>query len=594
MPRNGSGVYNHPFPDVVEGTTIESAVFNGNTSDVEQDLNTPRPIVAGGTGANNAHDAMIALSGEIANQVVTNYDTFPFVPGSLYSVPGATAGPPSGGTTTDYFTGIYYEAGPGSRFIEVRANTTGIKYVRQYLSSAWLPWKQQPGSVADLDAAYVNAAGDTMSGGLSVPQLSVSGASGIYVGANGAINCTGSISLNTGSPTALLSFSNLPNKYLQYDGTNFNFVGGPVYTPSLISNGAVYSGAAGTNGSYYFGQSGTKYLNYDGTNFNLVGGTMVTSGAVVNGTASVSTLWATSGGVWSWGATVTTGFYYFGNTGTKSLGYDGTSFNLVGGGLNVTHANGLAVSAGPISCQGNITVGNGTINLTNATTYVTGDGTNMLLRVALGGNATISNSTNGAAADLHCAAVYCTGINTGGGLAVTNGYTCRAGNGGGVGSSFNIMWSPATLWIDTTNVGAFAFTSDYRVKKDVIDLPGMWDTVKALRPIKYTQAQFSPPSHIKHIAAETLKAREEAEENPEAKPREVNTAPLFEADDVERWGFIAHELQETLTPSASSGEKDSPDTIQSPNPFTVIAALTKALQEAMTRIEALEGGAARR
>jgi len=31
MPRNGSGVYSHPFPDVVEGTTIESAVFNGNT-----------------------------------------------------------------------------------------------------------------------------------------------------------------------------------------------------------------------------------------------------------------------------------------------------------------------------------------------------------------------------------------------------------------------------------------------------------------------------------------------------------------------------------------------------------------------------------
>ena len=63
---------------------------------------------------------------------------------------------------------------------------------------------------------------------------------------------------------------------------------------------------------------------------------------------------------------------------------------------------------------------------------------------------------------------------------------------------------------------------------------------------------------------------------------------LFAADDIERWGFIAHELQATLTPSAATGEKDSPDTIQSPNPFTLIAALTKALQEAMVRIEALE------
>jgi hypothetical protein len=63
---------------------------------------------------------------------------------------------------------------------------------------------------------------------------------------------------------------------------------------------------------------------------------------------------------------------------------------------------------------------------------------------------------------------------------------------------------------------------------------------------------------------------------------------MFANDDTERWGFIAHELQEALTPSAATGVKDSPDTVQSPNPFTLIAALTKALQEAMARIEALE------
>jgi hypothetical protein len=171
------------------------------------------------------------------------------------------------------------------------------------------------------------------------------------------------------------------------------------------------------------------------------------------------------------------------------------------------------------------------------------------------------------------------------------GHACRGGTAGAyTGNNFNIQQGAAQfLWIDTTNAGQLAYVSDYRVKKDVIDLPGMWDTVKALRPIKYTQAQFSPPSHVKYIAEEALKARKEAEENPEAKPREVNTAPLYPADDIERWGFIAHELQATLTESAASGVKDSPDTIQSPNPFTVIAALTKALQEAMARIEALEG-----
>jgi hypothetical protein len=171
------------------------------------------------------------------------------------------------------------------------------------------------------------------------------------------------------------------------------------------------------------------------------------------------------------------------------------------------------------------------------------------------------------------------------------GYACRSGSGGGFGANvFNFQYTSPNMqmWVDNTYMGVVAIASDYRIKKDVIDLPGMWDTVKALRPIKYTQAQFTPPSHVAFIAEETLKARKEAEENPDAKPREVNTAPLFEADDIERWGFIAHELQATLTPSASTGEKDSPNTIQSPNPFTLIAALTKALQEAMTRIEALE------
>jgi Chaperone of endosialidase len=63
MPRTGSGVYNQPFPNVISDTTIESAVYNGFTRDVETDLNTPRPIVAGGTGATNAAEALENLHG---------------------------------------------------------------------------------------------------------------------------------------------------------------------------------------------------------------------------------------------------------------------------------------------------------------------------------------------------------------------------------------------------------------------------------------------------------------------------------------------------------------------------------------------------
>jgi hypothetical protein len=128
------------------------------------------------------------------------------------------------------------------------------------------------------------------------------------------------------------------------------------------------------------------------------------------------------------------------------------------------------------------------------------------------------------------------------------------------------------LYIDATYQGNFAYTSDYRTKKDVVDLPDMWATVKAMRPVKYTQAEFDPPSAIK------------------AKDGEAPHPPMFQADDIERWGFIAHELQETLTPSVATSFKDAPDAIQSPNPLALIAALTKALQEAMMRIEVLEAG----
>jgi hypothetical protein len=166
------------------------------------------------------------------------------------------------------------------------------------------------------------------------------------------------------------------------------------------------------------------------------------------------------------------------------------------------------------------------------------------------------------------------------------GYRCRAGTSGGYGgNNYNLNWVVGTgmnVWVDTSNLGTIFFSSDYRIKKDVGDLPGMWAKVKALRPIKYTQAEFSPPSHLAHI------------EQMKAKGNEVSDAPLFAADNIERWGFVAHELQTTLTGTAASGVKDAPDTIQAPNPLTVIAALTKALQEAMTRIEALEARAGAR
>ena len=153
------------------------------------------------------------------------------------------------------------------------------------------------------------------------------------------------------------------------------------------------------------------------------------------------------------------------------------------------------------------------------------------------------------------------------------GYQCKAGTAGSFDANmFNIEWpsGAAHLWIDNTNQGAIAISSDYRIKKDVAPLASTWERVKALKPITYTQAEYHP-------AIATIRVDESGE-----------PLPMFPADDIERWGFIAHELQETLIASAATGVKDQPDLVQSPNPWTVIATLTKALQEAMNRIEALE------
>jgi hypothetical protein len=543
MPRDGSSIYHiPPGTQATPDTTVASAPYNAYTADVEQDLNAPRPIVAGGTGANNASQALQNLSGEQAKQLVTNFDSFPFVPGSFWCEGAATGSPVAG----HGFTGIVYQRSDGASEMTIEArdwsdgHTPGIKYIREKKAGVWGVWSAQAGSVADLDATYVNSSGDTMTGGLTLqgasgaPLLATKnstdnslkyfrmGASGLLEILNNAFSAVvvsltdaggfaaaGSITAGSQSGVGTYYFGN-SGAFLNYASNQFRFMGATILG---CSANAMYlnidNAAAGAGGTYNFNGSGTRYLTYDGTAFRLNGGPFV-----VNSDVSLS-------GTLVVGNSGTTGYYYFGSSGTKCLQYDGTSFVLTGGPL------------------------------------VAGDA----VRSAYG-------------------------------------YQCRSGISGTNGSQhFNLYWTAGVMqvWADATNMGNISFTSDYRIKKDVIDLPGMWDTVKALRPIKYTQAEFQPPAQKKMIAEQIIAARKAADEAGDgAAPKEINTAPMIPADDIERWGFIAHELQATLVPSAATGVKDAPDTIQSPNPFTVIAALTKALQEAMLRIEALEAHVAPR
>jgi hypothetical protein len=109
-----------------------------------------------------------------------------------------------------------------------------------------------------------------------------------------------------------------------------------INSPVKVVN-AVTAGSTGTTGTYYFGNTGTKYLNFDGANFN-----MIFSGA---GAFNVV------GDIYTWrSAAPTTGALQFSSAGGKYLYYDGTNFNLLGGYLavpgNIVCGPGGATAAG--------------------------------------------------------------------------------------------------------------------------------------------------------------------------------------------------------------------------------------------------------
>lgn len=71
LPRNGGGVYSLPATYLaVSGETIEAQQHNDPLEDLESDMNTVRPIVAGGTGASTAvggHDAFSTKGSNVAS-----------------------------------------------------------------------------------------------------------------------------------------------------------------------------------------------------------------------------------------------------------------------------------------------------------------------------------------------------------------------------------------------------------------------------------------------------------------------------------------------------------------------------------------------
>lgn len=138
------------------------------------------------------------------------------------------------------------------------------------------------------------------------------------------------------------------------------------------------------------------------------------------------------------------------------------------------------------------------------------------------------------------------------------GFGSRSGySGSQIGNLFNIAWTGGSpyLWIDTTNLGAIAISSDYRIKRNVeTQTTTALDRIQQIRPVTYQRAEYGT---------------------------------LFQEDDLIREGFIAHELQEVI-PSAVEGEKDADDQIQSLKLDALCSVMVKAIQEQQAIIEDLK------
>jgi hypothetical protein len=472
MPRDGSGIYSSPVgTHGIPNTTVASTPYNTWVDDVAQDLNTPRPIVAGGTGASTPAGALANLGGEHAGQLVTNYNSFTFASGSFYSTGSATGAPVAG----QDFTGFASVYGVGEVVLQAHDlidADPGSIYVRRQHGGTWGAWTRSD------NTGKVSKAGDTM---------------------------TGNLIIAAATPTLTLQKTALTGQTDRIYG----YTGGsPRWALDLGDTSPESSGNVGSNVSL--------------------------------------TAFSDTGAIIGPGLTIMRS-----NLATTVYGV----FNAIGAVLNLQDKSGT---------------GQPVMAFQNASTTLC-----QLWYFPTDATFRMRNQAGGPQYDLM--------IDSQGITSLGIGFWGRTGKTGAYSTSalhnFNYNAGNVECWVNASNFGNISLVSDYRIKKDVADLPGMWTTVKQLRPIRYTQAEYDPPSAA--VAPSSYY-------QPEGYIPPPAPGPMFPADDVERWGFIAHELQQTLIESAATGIKDDPVHIQSPNPWTVIAALTCALQEAMARIEALE------
>ena len=166
-------------------------------------------------------------------------------------------------------------------------------------------------------------------------------------------------------------------------------------------------------------------------------------------------------------------------------------------------------------------------------------------------------NANGAFVAASHTATLATGANTTGSI-VARGIATKAGSAVDAvttGNLYNFAWASPNLtaYVDAELIGVAATSSDYRIKQNIaLQTESGIDKVKLLKPSTF----------------------------------EFKDYKVFKADGITREGFIAHEVQEVI-PSGATGSKDGAE-IQGLQLDAIVSVLTKALQEAVAKIETLE------
>lgn len=311
----------------------------------------------------------------------------------------------------------------------------------------------------------------------------------------------------------------------------------------LDNNGYV----ANTNGATFASQSEVQSLGGSSTGgqFRAVGGNY---GVIIrNDGASCFLLQTVNGtpeGTWNgyrpYAWNLSTGAVTIDATGVgTAFGGAITAGSIVGSGLSIGSG---AITAGAGTFSGAVSGTSGTF--TGAVT-----GASVSAGVGTLSGATINGGTvNGS-----------TGTFTGQVSAL--GYNTRTGTTGAFGGNNANIWFDGThafLYIDSTNLGSFAYTSDSRIKHQIADAPaGALADVAKLRPVTYRIADVG----------------------------------IHKDDGRTKLGFVTQDV-EPVVPSAvtGAGGTDAEGNVQpkSLNPIPLVALLTKAIQELVGRVEALE------